>query len=262
MSDAPVIFDYDAGRGVATLVFNRPAVFNALDLATAQAFEAAVWSLRRCSGLRAVVITGAGKAFMAGGDVAGFAANPDQADRLLSQLLTHMHPALLALREIDAPVIAGVNGVAAGAGMSLVLGADYVVASTAARFLLAYDRLGVSPDCGGSWFLARKVGRARAFDLMLTGQTLDAGEALNAGLVNRLCPAETFAEGLSEVVSRIAEGPTRAFGHFKRLMDADLPLAAHLEAERRAFLAGTGTEDFRAAAQAFVQKTAPRHQGR
>src|SRR5690606_12995779 len=143
-------------------------------------------------------------------------------------LLNHMHPALLALREIDAPIIAGVNGVAAGAGLSLVLSADYVVASGAARFLLAYDKLGVSPDCGGSWFMARKIGRAQAFDLMLMGQNLDAAEARAAGLVNRVAEPEAFAVELEAVVARIAAGPTRAFGQFKRLMDMDLPLAAHL----------------------------------
>lgn len=262
MSETPVTFSFDSETGVATLTFNRPSVFNALDIPTAAAFEGAVAELRGLDGLRAVVLTGAGKAFLAGGDVAAFAADFDHADRTLDLILNHMHPALLALREIDAPIIAAVNGAAAGAGLSLVLGADYVVASSAARFVLAYDKLGVSPDCGGSWFLARKVGRSRAFDLMLMGQTLSAAEAEAAGIVNQVAEPDAFTAKVEEVARRITSGPTRAFGQFKRLMDLDQPLAAHLEAERRAFVAATATEDFRNAATAFIQKTTPSFQGR
>ncbi|WP_323032452.1 enoyl-CoA hydratase/isomerase family protein [Paracoccus sp. (in: a-proteobacteria)] len=262
MTEAPVILSLDAHRGIATLSFNRPSVFNALDVPMAAAFEEAVAELRQLPSLRAVVLTGAGKAFMAGGDVASFAANLDQADRTLDLILNHMHPALLALRKIDAPVIAAVNGAAAGAGLSLVLSADYVVASAGARFVLAYDKLGVSPDCGGSWFLARKVGRSRAFDLMLMGQTLGAADAQAAGIVNQVCEADCFASTVEDVATRVAQGPTRAFGQFKRLMDVERPLAAHLEAERSAFVAATATEDFRNAATAFVQKTAPSFAGR
>lgn len=262
VSEEPVTSGFDAERGIATLTFNRPTVFNALDVPTAAAFEAAVAGLRRLEGLRAVVLTGAGKAFMAGGDVAAFAADLDQAGRTLDQILNFMHPALLALREIDAPVVAAVNGAAAGAGLSLVLASDYVVASASARFVLAYDKLGVSPDCGGSWFLARKVGRNRTFELMLTGKALTAAEAQACGIVNQVCDADGFAAAVEDVAGRIAAGPTRAFGQFKRLMDAEQPLATHLEAERRAFLAATATEDFRNAATAFVQKTAPVFRGR
>jgi 2-(1,2-epoxy-1,2-dihydrophenyl)acetyl-CoA isomerase len=165
-----------------------------------------------------------------------------------------MHPALLTLRKLDAPVVAAVNGVAAGAGLSLVLAADYVVARASARFILAYDKLGVPPDCGGSWFLARKLGRGRAFELMLMGRHLSASEGLALGIVNTVASDESFDAEVDEVVSRIAAGPTKAFGMFKALMDADLSLAAKMEAERAYFMAATHTLDFQRAAQAFVEK--------
>lgn len=244
----------DAASGIATVTFNRPDVFNALDIPLAAAFEDAVARITRLPGLRCVVLTGAGKAFMAGGDVGGFAADLANADRTLDRLLNHMHPALLALRRIDAPVLAAVNGVAAGAGLSLVLGADYVVATRSARLVLAYDKLGVPPDCGGSWFLARKVGRAKAFDMMLMGRTLTAEEGLDLGLVNAVAEDADFAAAARAAAERIASGPTRAFGHFKRLMDADQPLAVQLEREREGFVASTRTEDFRNAATGFVAK--------
>lgn len=252
----------DTATGIATITFNRPEVFNALDVPLAAAFEEATARIARTGGLRCVVLTGSGKAFMAGGDVGGFAADLDHADRTLERLLIHMHPAILTLRRIDAPVVAAVNGVAAGAGLSMVLGADYVVATRSARLVLAYDKLGVSPDCGGSWFLARKLGRAKAFDLMLMGKALTAEEGLDLGLINAVAEDAGFADAVQAAAAKIAQGPTRAFGSFKRLMDVDLPLAAQMEMEREGFVACTRTEDFRAAATGFVAKTPVTFKGR
>lgn len=257
-----VILEHEPATGVATLTFNRPQVFNALDVALAAAFEARCAELARMQGLRCVVLTGAGKAFVAGGDVGAFAADPDQADRTLGLILNHMHPALLALRRLDAPIVAAVNGTAAGAGLSLVLGADYVVASRSARLVLAYDKLGVPPDCGGTWFLSRKLGRAKAFEMMLMGTMLTADEGMAAGLINAVADPDGFDEAVKAAVTKIASGPTLAFGRFKRLMDADQPLAVQLELEREAFAASTATEDFRGAAAAFVAKQATTFKGR
>lgn len=257
----PVLRSFDAAKGIATLTFNRPAVFNALDVATAVAFEDQVAWLQKLKGLRCVVLTGAGKAFMAGGDVGAFAADLDNADRTLSRILSAMHPALLALRNLDAPIVAAVNGSAAGAGLSLVLAADYVIAHGTARFVLAYDKLGVPPDCGGSWFLARKVGRAKAFEMMLMGKTLTAQDALALGIVNEVADEGGFAELVRGCAEKIANGPTRAFGMFKQLLDIDVPLAAHLERERDYFASATASADFRAAAIAFTEKRAPVFKG-
>jgi 2-(1,2-epoxy-1,2-dihydrophenyl)acetyl-CoA isomerase len=261
-ADDLVQLSHDAVRGIATLTFNRPHVFNALDVAMAMAFEHRCAEISALNGLRCVVLTGAGKAFVAGGDVGAFAADPDAADRTLGLILNHMHPALLTLRRLDAPVVAAVNGTAAGAGLSLVLGADYVVANRVARLVMAYDRLGVPPDCGGTWFLTRKLGRARAFDMMLMGTVLTADDALAQGLVNVVADPAEFEAVVQHAAEKIASGPTLAFGRFKRLMDADVPLETQLEREREAFAASTRTEDFRNAARAFVTKQAPSFKGR
>lgn len=258
----PVLLKRDDQSGIAVITFNRPSVFNALDVATASAFEQAVAEIQREPNPRCVVITGAGRAFMAGGDVGAFAADLDNADRTLNAILNRMHPALLALRQMDAPIIAAVNGTAAGAGLSLVLAADLVVAHPAAKFVLAYDKLGVPPDCGGSWYLARKLGRAKAFELMLLGQALDVAAAQAAGIVNIVTGDEAFWPEVEACAARVAQGPTRAFGQFKQLMDVEQPLAVHLEMERNGFVAATRTEDFRGAATAFVAKRTPQYRGR
>jgi 2-(1,2-epoxy-1,2-dihydrophenyl)acetyl-CoA isomerase len=257
-----VVHTFDSERGIATLAFNRPEVFNALNVAAAEAFESAVSGLRSLPGLRCVVLTGRGKAFMAGGDVAAFAADLPNASHTLAHILRHMHPAILDLRSLDAPVLAAVNGSAAGAGLSLVLGADYVVAKSSSRFVLAYDKLGAPPDCGASWFLARKLGRSRSFELMLTSKSLTAEEARTIGIVNEVAAEADFDAHVAATAAKIAAGPTLAYGHFKRLMDLDVPLAAHLEAERAAFMAATESSDFQDAARAFVEKRAPVFRGR
>lgn len=261
-SQPSVLSSYDAERGIARLTFNRPEVFNALDVAMAAAFEEAVAGLRNLDGLRCVCIAGAGKAFMAGGDVAAFAADLEAADRTLAQILNHMHPAILTLRGLDAPVVAAVNGVAAGAGLSLVLAADYVLAAAESKFVLAYDKLGVAPDCGGTWFLSRKLGRRTAFELMLAGPVVLPPEAWRLGLVNRVSPEQGFETDLTDLLKQIATGPTRAYGMFKHLIDSELPLAAQLELEREMFMAATRTDDFRTAVRGFVEKKRTTFAGR
>ena len=159
--------------GIVRLVLNRPDVLNALDVPLAEAFRDAVEDVARAGGVRAVIIAAEGRAFVAGGDVAAFGADFTRSAEMVNALLDALHPALLHLRAIDAPVIAAVKGVAAGAGLSLVLNADLVIAEEGTRFVVAYDKVGSSPDCGGTWFLPRKVGRAKAAELMFLGEALD-----------------------------------------------------------------------------------------
>lgn len=167
------------------------------------------------------------------------------------------------MRESDAPVLAVVQGAAAGAGLSLVLGADLVLAADDARFVIAYDRIGVSPDAGGTWYLARKVTRARAFAMMLLGETLDANAAREAGIVNEVVPLAELEARADEIARRIASGPGRAYARFKHLYAGaeTASLADQLEAERRAFLAGTETADFREGVAAFLEKRTPKFVG-
>lgn len=264
MTSDSVSCTIDPATGIATLTFERPEVLNALDLATARAFRAAVERVTGDPGVRVIVLRGAGRAFMAGGDVASFAAAGEDIAGVIHGLLDAIHPALLALRAAAAPVVALVRGAAAGAGFSLVLGADVVVAEETAAFLVAYDRLGATPDCGGTWFLERRVGRARAFELMLTGRRLTAAEAQAIGIVTEVvAPGELEARGQA-LAEAIARGPTGAYGRFKRLVD-EAPsrrLAEQLEAERAAFVAATETADFREGVAAFLAKRPPQFRGR
>ena len=258
--DQPVLVSIDRASGIARIRFNRPEVLNAVDLASATAFLQAARIVAADPAVRCIILSGQGRAFVAGGDIASFAREPENAGAAVNALLDALHPAILALRAAPAPVVAAVHGAAAGAGLSLALSADYVVAAPDARFVVAYDKIGASPDCGGVWFLQRRVGRARAFEMMLLGSVLDAATALQYGAVNEV--AENVELRAGEIAAKIASGPTQAYGAFKALMDNDMSLAQHLEAEREAFLRMTVTEDFREGTAAFLDKRKAQFKGR
>lgn len=259
----PVHLELCATSGIARITFDRPEALNAADVALARGLLEAVRRLQGAAGLRCVVLTGAGRAFMAGGDVTSFAGRPEDARAGVNALLDALNPAVLGLRALDAPILAGVRGVAAGAGLSLALAADLILASREARFLLAYDRLGVTPDCGGTWFLPRRLGVGRANELMLLSRSLDAAEAEAWGLVTETAAPEDFDARLAGMARQLAAGPTRAHAAFRRLTDSAFgaSLAAHLEAERQAFLDLAGTGDFAEGTAAFLQKRPPAFRG-
>lgn len=258
-----VLSEFDAVSGIGRLTLNRPEVLNALDAATARAFLTAVRELTAKPGLRVIVLSGAGRAFAAGGDVASFTANGiENAPDVIHDLLDALNPAIVALRRHPAPVITAVRGAAAGAGLSLALSGDLVVAEEGARFVIAYDRIGASPDCGLSWFLPRRVGRGVAFQMMLTGRSLTAADALATGLVDRVVSQTEFDAAIDELAALVASGPTRAFGKYKALLDRDVDLAEHLESERAAFIASTATADFAEGVAAFTAKRKPVFSGR
>lgn len=258
-----VVTEFDQHTGIAKLILNRPDVLNAVDVKLANAFLEAVRGLTHLDGLRCIVLTGVGRAFMAGGDVLSFGGCPKEYARSVNALLDALHPAILALRALDAPVVAGVRGVAAGAGLSFALMADLVIAEKKAKFLMAYDRIGAAPDCGGSWFLPYKVGAGRASELMLLGRTLSAEEGLSWGMVTSVVSAESFDISLYDMASTVAQGPTRAFGAYRRLVDmaAGRSLAEHLEVEREVFIEMTRTQDFSEGVTAFQSKRIPRFGG-
>jgi 2-(1,2-epoxy-1,2-dihydrophenyl)acetyl-CoA isomerase len=264
MTDASVLTKYDTDTGIGTITFNRPEVLNAIDVSTARTFLQAVQDVTAQPGLRCIVIRGSGHAFVAGGDVATFGSDPATSATVVNQILDAMHPALLALRAAPAPVVVAVHGVAAGGGLSLVLNADYVIAANNTKFVFAYDKLGVSPDCGGTWFLVRKAGLSKASELMLLGQPLSAYEAEGIGIVNHVVAPETLNETVDAVALKIASGPTKAFSAFARLID-DAPnrsLSEQLEAERDAFVALTATADFQEGVAAFLDKRLPEFKGK
>ncbi len=246
---------------VATLRFSRPGALNAINVPMAQALLAAVRQLAADASVRAVVLCGAGKGFMAGGDLATLRANPVQG---AADLLGPLNEAVQVLATMNAPVIAKVHGVAAGAGLSLMLQADFVIAAEGTRFNLAYINLGTSCDVGASWALPRLVGLRNALEISLMGDTLTAPDALRLGLVNRVVPAEHLDTAAAALIDRIAHGPTLAYGATKRLMRAsfDRDLDTQLIAETAAFAGCAATQDMRAGIEAFFEKKTPVFEGR
>lgn len=256
MTVSPIISAFDKQTGVATLTFNRPEVLNAISIPMADAFLEAVKILSGQPGLRCIVLTGSGRAFMAGGDVASMAGTPEQIRDFINGLLLPLNEAILLLRDMDAPMIAAVKGPAAGAGLSLALMADIIVAEENAKFLIAYNGIGAVPDCGCTWFLPHKVGATRAAEMMMLGRQLNAGEAKGWGLITRTASADSYDEVLATTVNQVASGPTKAFGAFRQLMDqaGGRSLAEQLEAERQAFLKAAHTDDFAEGVSAFLAK--------
>lgn len=246
---------------IATLRFNRPESLNAIDVPMANAFLAAVQSIAADPGVRAVVLCGSGRGFMAGGDLATLRADPVQG---AIDILTPLNAALQLLAQMNAPVIAQVHGAAAGAGLSLVLMADYVIAAEGTRFNLAYINLGTSCDVGASWALPRIVGVRQALEIALLGEAFTAEDALRLGLVNRVVPSAELDSATAALAQRLANGPTLAYGAMKRLMRAsmDHTLPEQLAAEKDAFVHCAGTEDFRAGVEAFHRRQGPQFVGR
>lgn len=258
-SDAPL--QLERAGGVATLRFNRPDALNAVDVPMAQALLRAAQTLAADGSVRAIVLCGAGKAFMAGGDLATLRGDPLQG---AADLLEPLNAALMVFAAMDAPLIAQVHGVAAGAGLSLMLQADFVFAAEGTRFNLAYVNLGTSCDVGASWALPRLVGLRRALEIAMLGETLSSADAQRLGLVNRVLAAADLDAEVSAFAQRLAKGPTVALGHLRRLMreSFERDLAAQLAAEAAAFADCARTEDFKAGIEAFFTKQSAQFKGR
>lgn len=246
---------------VAHIRFNRPAALNAINLALAAAFRSACEALEQDPSVRAVVLSGEGRAFMAGGDLAEMQPDPM---RVASGLTTDMHAAIGILSRLPAPVIASVHGAVAGGGLGLALSCDLCIAAEGTRFSMAYPLVGASPDCGTSAGLVRTLGLRRALQFALLGESLQAADALRLGMVSQVVPAELLVAETGSLAARLAAGPTAAFGRTKQLLRsaAETPLAAQLDAEQRAFLACAVGADFQEGVAAFLDKRPPRFVGR
>lgn len=246
---------------IVTLRFNRPAAFNAIDEPMANAFLAAIKSVAADPTVRAVILCGAGKAFIAGGDLATLRADPVKGAK---DLLVPLNEAILCMADMNAPIIAQVHGASAGGGLSLMMHADFVVAAQGTKFNLAYINLGVNCDVGGSYMLPRLVGLRNALEIALLGDTFSADEALRYGLINRVVPPEELHAVVQTLAQRLAQGPTLAYGRMRRLMRAsfDHALQDQLAAEAREFIASGSTLDFKAGLEAFFTKTPAKFQGR
>jgi 2-(1,2-epoxy-1,2-dihydrophenyl)acetyl-CoA isomerase len=237
---------------VQTITLNRPEVLNALNGATHTALAAALEEARDPA-IRAVVLTGAGRGFCVGQDLQEFRSG---ADDVAQRLRDRFHRQVLSIRGLEKPVIAVVNGPAAGAGLSLALACDVRIASDEASFVPAFIAIGLVPDSGGTWFARRLLGTARAFEWFTTGRRLTAAEALQWGVVSELVPAAELAQRASEVAELFAAMPTRAVWETKRLLDAaeTATLSEQLENEAWAQSELVRTADFSEGVAAFLEK--------
>jgi 2-(1,2-epoxy-1,2-dihydrophenyl)acetyl-CoA isomerase len=245
---------------VLTITLNRPDVLNALNAAVHAALARALKDARD-SQVRAVVVTGAGRGFCVGQDLNEFA---EAAGDIAARLRTSYHPTIKAVRELEKPVLAAVNGPAAGAGLSFACACDHRIAAESATFVPAFINIGLVPDSGGTFFVTRLLGSARAFEWMTSGRRVSAQEALGLGLVSEVVPDERLAERAAERAAELASLPTRGIAYSKRLFDsADrATLEEQLELEAQLQAAATRTDDFREGVDAFLQKREPQFKGR
>jgi 2-(1,2-epoxy-1,2-dihydrophenyl)acetyl-CoA isomerase len=254
---------FEVSDGVATLTLNRPDAANGIDLGLGRDLMQAAIRCDEDAAIRAVVLTGAGRMFCAGGDLKAFAAYGDDLSRGLKELTVYLHAATSRFARMDAPLVTAINGPAAGAGMSLALAAEIAIAGESAKFTMAYTAAGLSPDGSSTYYLPRLVGMRRAQELMLTNRRLDAREALAWGLVTKVVPDETLASEAHALATQLAQGPTRAYGRVKSLLASSLQesLETQMELEARGIAAMGRTEDGREGIRAFLEKRAPRFKG-
>jgi len=245
---------------VLTITLNRPEVLNAFTSAVHKALAAALKEARSPD-VRAVVVTGAGRGFCVGQDLTEFR---EAAGDLGARLRSTYHPNILALRALEKPVLAAINGPAAGAGISLACACDLRIASDGATFVPAFINIGLVPDSGSTHFVRRLLGTARAFEWLASGRRLTAAEAHAWGLVSEVVEADRLLGRAAELAAELAAMPTRGIGMTKRLLDhaEHTTLEEQLELEAQLQAAATQTADFREGVEAFLEKREPRFEGR
>jgi 2-(1,2-epoxy-1,2-dihydrophenyl)acetyl-CoA isomerase len=245
---------------VATITLDRPDSLNALSLDLLDELRAAVDGLPG-RGARCLLLTGEGRGFSSGADLAGGGGLPMDAGLALEK---HYNPLIEGLFALPIPFVAAVNGPAAGAGCSLALAADIVIAARPAYFLQAFVNIGLIPDAGATWLLPRLAGRARAMEMMMLGERISADQALEWGMISRVVEGEDLASEAVALATRLAQGPTLAYALIRRLAReaGHLPLGDALAAERVAQRQAGATEDFKHAVAAFLARRQPHFEGR
>jgi len=255
--------EFDIRDGVAHLTLNRPKAANALDLAMVRELVDVAKICSHDTAVRAVLLTGAGRMFCAGGDLRSFAAAESSIPELVREVADTLHQSLSIFARMNAPIVAAVNGVAAGAGMSLVCHADMAIAAESAKFTMAYTAAGLTPDGSSTFFLPRILGRRRTVELMLTNRRLTAAEAAEWDIVNRVVPDDELMAEAGALAAQLASGPTRAFGGVKKLMVASATneLEAQMDLETDFISTMTETKDGIEGMNAFLEKRPPSFTG-
>jgi len=261
MSDS--LISSSSADGVGTITLDRPHMLNALNLAMAQQFLRALARLGRDDTVRVIVIRGAGKVFSAGGDVKEMLNDVRRGEDRAAYFrapLAAFGEMVLAVRDTPRPVVAAVHGAVAGVAFNLMLACDLRIATETARFTQAFIKLGLSPDGGGTWFLPRLVGYARASELALLPTELDASTAREWGLVNWVVPDDDFEASVTRTAAKLARGPAAAMARAKALLNSAYyhELPHHIEAERLAQVDNAASPDFEEGLTAFLDKREPR----
>jgi 2-(1,2-epoxy-1,2-dihydrophenyl)acetyl-CoA isomerase len=250
---------------VGVITLNRPDSLNALTTQVGQEFQAAIGEARD-GGARAIVVTGAGRAFCAGGDLREMrkiAEREGKIEAFFDEPLRFLNECILSIRRTPLPFIAAVNGAASGGGCNLALACDLVIAGEGARFNQAFIKIGLVPDCGGTFILPRLVGWKRAAELMMTGDVVTAGRALEMGMINAVVPDDELMVQALAMAERLAQAPTAAIGRTKELLEASAinDYGGQLELERMAQIEAGKTKDFREGVAAFIEKRPPKFVG-
>ncbi len=260
MSFETVKYAFEAN--VATITFNRPDALNALSLQLCIDLHSAI---EKAIGdqARAIILTGEGRAFCSGGDLREMKSMWEKEGRIeafLEEPLKALHDVIALIRKTPIPFVAAVNGVCAGAGTNFALACDLIIAADDATFNEAFVRIGLSPDCGGTYFLPRAVGEKRAAELLMLGGTLNAAEAQTIGLINKVAAADELADAAANLAAKLAVGPTGSIGRIKKMLNASYSntLEQQLKLEHECQLESGRSNDFKKGVAAFFEKRLPK----
>ena len=245
---------------IATITFNRPKSANGISPTLARELAEAALICDQDATIRCVILTGTGRMFCAGGDLKSVGGDPDKAASKIKGMADNLHRATSMFARMQKPVIIAVNGIAAGAGFSIAVTGDMVIAAESAKFTMAYTAAGLSPDGSSTYYLPRLIGMRRTMELMLTNRLLTAKEALEWNLVNQVVPDEELQAAALKLAQKLANGPTDAFGVVKKLLlcSFDNSLETQMELEGRAISERAGSANGREGVQAFLEKRKPK----